>query len=84
MESKLPKYLWTYAVMSKEILRISPDTKLVMLHSVDYLETFSPTARMESIRILMQVSVQQNLLVHQKDVESAYLHDPCNQTTPRV
>ena len=41
---------------------------------IDYEETFSPTARMTSIRTLMQVAATQNLVVHQMDVKSAYLH----------
>lgn len=31
---------------------------------VDYTETFSPTADITSIRILMQVAIQYNLIVH--------------------
>ena len=46
------------------------------IHGVDNLETFSPTARMESVRILMQVSVQTSMVVHQMDVKSAHLHAP--------
>ena len=46
------------------------------VHGIDYFETFSPTARMESVRILMQVSVQEKMLVHQMDVKSTYLHAP--------
>ena len=43
---------------------------------VDYHETFSPTARMTSIRILMQLAVQYNLTIHQIDVKTAYLNAP--------
>lgn len=39
------------------------------LPDIDYHETFSPTARITSIRMLMQLAVQYNLLVHQMDVE---------------
>lgn len=42
----------------------------------DYQETFSPTARMTSIRSLMQLAVQYNLTVHQMDVKTAYLNAP--------
>ena len=45
-------------------------------YGIDYFETFSPTTRMESIRVLMQLAVNYNLLVHQMDVKSAYLHAP--------
>ena len=43
---------------------------------IDYGETFSPTANITSIRILMQMVVQYDLIVHQMDVKTAYLHAP--------
>ena len=43
---------------------------------VDYQETFSPTAKMTSLRMLLQISKKKKLLVHQMDVCSAYLHAP--------
>ena len=43
---------------------------------VDYSETFAPTARFTSIRMLMQLAVQENLIVHQMDVKGAYLNAP--------
>lgn len=43
---------------------------------IDYNETFSPTARMTSVRILMQLAVQYNLIVHQMDVKTAFLNAP--------
>ena len=46
------------------------------LYGIDYYETFSPTARLESVRILMQIAVQNEFMVHQMDVKSAYLHAP--------
>ena len=44
------------------------------VEDIDYKETFSPTAKMTSIRMLMQLSVQNGLIVHQMDVKSAYLN----------
>ena len=41
---------------------------------IDYGETFSSTANITSIRILMQMVVQYDLIVHQMDVKTAYLH----------
>ena len=43
---------------------------------IDYQETFSPTADITSVRAFMQVAVQNNLIVHQMDVKTAYLHAP--------
>ena len=40
----------------------------------DYFETFSPTAKITSIRILMQLAAEYNLDVHQLDVKTAYLN----------
>ncbi|CAB4039167.1 Retrovirus-related Pol poly from transposon TNT 1-94, partial [Paramuricea clavata] len=43
---------------------------------VDYHETFAPTARMSSIRVLLQHAVQNDMIVHQMDVKAAYLNAP--------
>ena len=43
---------------------------------VDYQETFSPTARGTSIHMVMQLAAQENLVVHQMDVKTAYLNAP--------
>lgn len=45
-------------------------------YGVDYHETFSPTANMTSVRVLMQKAAQENLVLHQMDVKTAYLHAP--------
>ena len=41
---------------------------------IDYDETFSPTAKFPSLRMLVKVGRKKNLIVHQMDVSSAYLH----------
>ena len=46
------------------------------VRDLDYHETFSPTARITSIRMLLQLALQENLIVHQMDVSSAYLNAP--------
>ena len=43
---------------------------------VDYEETFSPTANLTSVRVLMQKAAQENLILHQMDVKTAYLNAP--------
>lgn len=43
---------------------------------IDYGETFSPTADLTSVRVVLQKAVQENLLVHQMDVKTAFLHAP--------
>ena len=49
------------------------------VEGIDYHETFSPTARMETVRSLVQLSCQNDLLLHQMDVKSAYLHAPIEE-----
>lgn len=44
------------------------------MEGIDEEETFSPTANMTSVRALMQVSVQEEVTLHQLDVNTAYLH----------
>ena len=41
---------------------------------VDYKETFSPTARFTSIRVILNLAMKENFVVHQMDVKSAYLN----------
>ena len=41
---------------------------------IDYHDTFSSTARMSSIRVLLQHAAQNDMLVHQMDVKTAYLN----------
>ena len=43
---------------------------------IDYQETFAPTARMSSVRTLMQKAVQNEMITHQMDVKTAYLNAP--------
>ena len=46
------------------------------MENIDYQETFSPTAQMSSLRMLVQSSVDQNMSIQQMDVKSAYLNAP--------
>ncbi len=46
---------------------------------VDYEETFSPTANLTSIRVIIQKAVQENLILHHMDVKTAYLNAPIDQ-----
>ena len=41
---------------------------------IDYQETFAPTARISSIRMLLQISVQNNYILSQMDFKTAYLN----------
>ena len=46
------------------------------MENIDYKETFSPTAQMSSLCMLVQSSVDQNMSIQQMDVKSAYLNAP--------
>jgi hypothetical protein len=46
------------------------------IQGVDYHDAFAPTARIASVRVLLQLAVQYDLLVHQMDVKTAYLNAP--------
>ena len=46
---------------------------------IDYGETFSPTANLTSIRVVMQKAAQDDLILHQMDVKIAYLHAPIDR-----
>ena len=76
---------WVYAVKTDQNGESKYKARFVakgysQVQGVDYTETFAPTARFTSIRVLMQTAVQEDLLVHQMDVKSAYLNAPidCN------
>ncbi len=43
---------------------------------IDYHETYAPTTKMTSVRTLMQLAVQNDYIVHQMDVKTAYLNAP--------
>jgi len=45
----------------------------------DYLDTYSPVAKFTSIRILLAISAQLGLQVHQMDVDTAFLNAPLDE-----
>ena len=45
-------------------------------YGVDYFTTFAPTTRLSTIRMVIQVAVQCDYIIHQMDVKSAYLNAP--------
>ena len=43
---------------------------------IDFRETFAPTGSIVSVRVLCQLAAQNNLILHQMDVKTAYLNAP--------
>ena len=43
-------------------------------YGIDYDEIFSPVVRFSSIRFLIAFAVQHDMLIHQMDVETAFLN----------
>eukprot|EP00794_Sanderia_malayensis_P020927 gene20927-22981_t len=49
------------------------------IHGLDYEETYSPTARLTSIRMLLQKATNEKLHLHQMDAKGAYLNAPIDK-----
>ena len=49
-------------------------------YGVDYLETFAPVVRLNTLRAVIAVSVQNNFEIHQMDVKTAFLNGELEET----
>ena len=47
-------------------------------YGIDYVETFAPVVRFSSIRTLLAFAVQNNMIIHQMDVVTAFLNGQLN------
>ena len=75
---------WVYALKTGQNDTIQYKARYVargfsQLPDIDYQETFAPTARMTSIRTLIQIAVQNDMIIHQMDVRTAYLNAPIDR-----
>ena len=44
------------------------------IEGIDYSETFAPTSKPETFRLILSLAAKENLTLRQMDVKSAYLH----------
>ncbi|KAI0978433.1 hypothetical protein GJ496_007837 [Pomphorhynchus laevis] len=44
------------------------------IYGVDYFETYSPVVKLTTIRILIAVAVERNMLLHQTNISNAFLN----------
>ena len=56
---------------------LAKDIKQV--EELDYFETFAPTCKPETFRILLQQSAKQGHVMQQFDVKTAFLHSPLEE-----
>ena len=75
---------WVYTIKTDQNEKETYKARFVtkgysQIPDIDYEETFAPTARMSTIRTLLQHAVQNDLIVHQMDVKTAYLNAPIDR-----
>ena len=76
---------WVFAMKNNEHSETIYKARYVakgfsQIPSLNYSETFSPTARFTSIRTLCQVAINENMKMYHIDVKTAYLNAPIDHT----
>ena len=72
---------WVFNRKSGPNEEIIPKARFVakgfaQIEGVDFTETFSPTAKMTTIRMLIHIAAENRMYIHQLDVKTAYLNAP--------
>ena len=75
---------WVYTIKTDQNEKETYKARFVaknhlQIPDIDYQETFAPIARMSKIRTLLQHAVQNDLIVYQMDVKTAYLNAPIDR-----
>ncbi|RVX21188.1 Retrovirus-related Pol polyprotein from transposon TNT 1-94 [Vitis vinifera] len=77
---KVIGYKWVFAV------KVNPDGSVAQLkarlvargyaqtYGVDYSDTFSPVAKLNSVRLFISIAASQQWMIHQLDIKNAFLH----------
>ena len=79
-KSKLVQCKWFYR--TKMVVNVSyvkynsnlVDNVFYQFHGVEYTETFSPVAKMDSIMLVLAIAASKRCEVHHMDVKSDFLH----------
>jgi Reverse transcriptase (RNA-dependent DNA polymerase) len=92
MEKKLVGCKWVYKIKYKNDGSIDRHKARLIAkgytqtYGIDYQETFAPVAKMNTIRILLSIAVNQNWTLHQMDVKNTCLQGTLEEeiymTTP--